>query len=250
MIEEQEKKAKSLGNVMNLKLDLTDPIKMNFDMQTLKEVTLLVGQNGSGKTMINKIVFFASFVTVIDLAVRNGQTPPEFAPFAELGKFAQYVFDNTFTEPTEFSGKITVHFENGSLTCDIEKGSLSKVMTTYDQDVTEGTYPKYMSATTRLFSSMEAILAMSDTMQDDVLKYYKLYDIMHCVRMRHFAQNISTLDEDLVHQFKEDYDFDVVALKYDKGKFLYTDSKGVTKLATTLGAGHQSILNMFVGVRA
>lgn len=252
MIEEQEKKVKSLGNVMNLNLELTEPTQIHIDSMDLNSLNLLVGQNGSGKTMINKVIFLASFVTVIDLALRNGETPPEFAPFAELDKFAQYVFDNTFTEPTELSGKVVVHFENGSFTCDVEKGNLSRIIAAYDQDITEGTYPKYMSTVTRLFSSMEAILAMSDKMPDDVLKYYKLYDIMHCVRMRHFAKNISTLDEDWIKIFKEGHDFDVVALKYDdvQGKFLYVDSKGVTRLVTTLGAGHQSILNMFIGVRA
>ena len=47
--------------------------------------------------------------------------------------------------------------------------------------------------------------------------------------------------------FKESYDLDVISLQYDDEKtdISYTDSKNITKSTTTLGAGHQSVLNMF-----
>lgn len=243
------KNKKSLGQARNIRFELTEPMKITIDNMDLNSITLLVGQNGSGKTLINKLVFFASLATLYDLAYRNNPIVMQIVDESQTG--VQFIFDNTFMDPQEFSGHITVHFENGTFECDVEKGILDKVITSYDQGVTEGSYPKYMSTNTRLFQQMEAILIMDKMLPDSgVLKHYKLFDLMHCHRMRDFAVNVSTLNDDLQKTLKEHYDTDVVSVHYDENncQFSFTDSTGKTKLASSYAAGNQAIVNMMLGV--
>ena len=208
-------------------------------------MNILIGQNGSGKSLINKLIFFASIYTVTELQFKSMGKIDEFSRI----HLDQQFFDGTFDYPEEFTGHLEVHFENGSLKCDIDQGILSKLITTYDKDVTSGVYPKYLSTTTRLFTSIEAILALSKHVSEEIiLKRYRLYDIMHCNGLKHFAINVCHLPEDMVKTLKEHYDFDIVSLTYNEEecKFYYSNSEGVKKAVSTLGNGHQSILNMFV----
>lgn len=249
-----EKKQKSLGHVMNVKVKLTSPIETNIDNLDLNSLTMMAGSNGSGKTMINKIVYFSSLCTLIDLAEKHqeglGELDFGLQTFTER---VQFIFNNVFTDPVELSGDITAHFENGTFSCNIFLGKVSKIVTDYDEDVTSGTYPKYMSTNTRLFTAVESILLMDKTLPGTkILDHCKLYDLFHCHVLRNFALNVKNLPEDLITTFKEGYDFDIVSLTYDEEKclFYYNDSTGKTRKVSSLGAGHQSIINMFIGTRA
>jgi hypothetical protein len=61
----EEEVKKSLGNIANIKLGLTEPMNMNFSLETLRNLTPMCGKNGSGKTMVNKLIFFSSMVTLL-----------------------------------------------------------------------------------------------------------------------------------------------------------------------------------------
>ena len=238
---------KDLGNVKNAKFELIKPMKMNVESMDFNSLTLMVGANGSGKTMINKLVYFASMVTFLDVSKLKVLEVQKTFDFTQV---AQYIFENTFSSPEELEGSITAHFVNGTFTCEVKDGILSKIQTSYDANVKTASYPKYMSTSTRLFSQVESILAMSKGMGEEAtLKHYRIYDLLHCEGLKNFALNRSSIDEQIVEQFKNNYDFDVVKLTFNesKGQFYYTDSKDKTRLVSSLGAGHQSILNMFVG---
>ena len=247
---------KSLGHAMNVRFELESPIKMTIDSMDLGSIVLMVGKNGTGKTLINKLVFFTTFVTFLELTEKsNPALAKAFERDARLSSNmdrATYLFQNTFSDPKEFTGHIVTHFENGSLECDVKEGEICNLMTSYDANVTDGTYPKYMSISTRLFSQMEAILMMDKMLPNEgVLVHYRLYDVMHCHRIRQFAQEVSTISEDLVKLLKEGYDTDIVSLSYDENncQFSFVDSTGKQRLVSSLGAGHQSIINIMLGVR-
>lgn len=252
----ENKETKLLGQVRNIKINLSEPMKISIDSMDMRQVTLLVGQNGSGKTMINKFIFFGSMCTFLDLAYKNN---PEVAKafsvipdIEDFNKIAQYFFKHTFSYPEELSGELVVYFENGTFSCNMDKGEISKIFTSYDKGVNEGICPKYMSTVTRLFTSVEAILAMDKVMPvDGVLEHYKLYDLMHCYHLKQFATTISILSDDLIELLKDHYELDVVKLTYDDKscKFFYTNSENETRPVSALGAGHQSILNMMIGAR-
>ena len=233
--------------------NLTEPFLKNLTLEEVKAITIIVGKNGTGKTFINKIIFFSSLYVLMDLSKDHQPEIKRALESQDLDNssaIAQYIFNNTFQEPQEISGTLDVFFEYGTFSCVIEKGEISKVTTSYDKGVTEAIYPKYMSTTTRLFTSMELILALDKSLPNDgVLAHCKLYDLMHCKRIQQFAIEISTIDEDLQKTLLEEYDTDIVKLTFDEksGKFYSTDSKGITHAIGAMGNGHQSIIGMMIG---
>lgn len=239
---------KNIGHVKNIKCLLTEPIKLTIDSMDMNSLTLLVGQNGSGKTLINKITYFGTlmvFIKVHNISSLLSTTISGFKPLM------QYIFENTFSNPEELSGDIVVNFEYGTFKCRIEKG----IITTYEIDidpvVTQATSPKYLSTATRLFTSMESILLLYKLLPEgEIFKHCRFYDLMHCLSMREFALNKSVVDEKTVKTLKESYDTDITSLHYDEAtcKFSYVDSNNSTRLMSSLGAGHQSIINMMVAL--
>lgn len=250
-----EERKKSIGNVVNLQCELTTPMKLTLDSMDLKSVNILCGKNGSGKTMINKIVFFSTFATLIDLTEKNQPNVIEMF-FKSLDvnntlELVQFVFDNTFVDPKEINAHLIVNFENGTFECDIINGEVNDLKMSYDQGVTEGSYPRYMSTSTRLFSQMESILLIQKTLGDkEVLKHCQLYDLMHCNTMMNFALQVSDVRKEVREILKENYDCDIVSLHYDEenSKFFLIDSESKKKMLSSFSAGHQSIINMFITV--
>ena len=240
----------ALGQACNIECELDQPLKMHLSTMELKSLSLMCGKNGSGKTMINKIIYFASMFTFIDLGKYSGM-------FADLGytgetgeDLCQFIFDHTFINPEEISGKMTVFFENGTFSCRIEEGKVKELIATYNADVKEGTYPRYMSTATRLFTAMEPILTLFKVLpKGDILKHCMLFDLFHCLAIQNFAMTVKDLSAGLTEKLKED-GLDIASLLYDEtsGKFSYVDSQNNTRPVGSLSNGHQSLLNIYLAV--
>ena len=241
---------KTIGQICEVTCELDQPIKMHLSSIEINSLSLLCGKNGSGKTMINKIVYLASMCTFVDLNKCAGM-------FAELGytgetgkEMCQFIFDYVFINPEEISGKMTVFFENGTFSCRVIEGVIDEVIMTYGDEVVEGTYPKYMSTITRLFTSMESILLMFKVLpKGEILKHCMIFDLLHCLAIQNFAMSVKNLSPGLVEKLKGD-GLDIVSLVFNEEtcKFSYVDSQNNTRPVASLGNGHQSLLNMYLAV--
>lgn len=240
---------KTLGHVKNAEFSLEEPINVKIGSMNFNSLTLLVGTNGTGKTLLNKVIYFATFYAALEFALKDNVAHLK-EHVSELEKYnPQFLFDHIFEDPKEFTGNITVHFENGSFYCNVKEGIISNARLEYDSYVNASSFPRYLSSTARLFTNVETILKAFKIDNDQVLEEYKLYDVMHAKYLEKYALLTSNFSDNLIKTFKESYEFDCVKLTYDEAshKFYYTDSKGVTRKVTSLGAGHQAIINMFVG---
>lgn len=233
-----------LGGVRNISFNLTSPMKMVLGSMDVNSINLFCGANGSGKTFLNKVIYFVSMMAFMRVTRKFGHIPA----ISKRGKI-QYLFDNIFTNPSEISGVLMAEFENGKFECYVTEGIVTSGKLVCNPDVKSASYPKYMSTTTRTFSAMEMVLALDKMMPNaGVLNHYKLYDLLQCHLVRDFALTKSVLDLELRELLKSSYDMDVISVEYDENecKFSVTDSAGKKRLASSLSAGHQSLLNIML----
>lgn len=235
---------KALGNIIKVECDLSKPTNIQINTFTPNSLTILVGQNGTGKTFLNKVIYFASFVAYVRIsnsfAFIKGDTEKEKI---------QFVFDHTFTSPKELSGFIKVQFENGSFQLRIDEGNIYNGLFTCDDEVNSASNPKYMSTETRLFTNIEKILRLNKALDNDgVLEYYKIYDFFHCYNLYIFAKFIKLLPTELSNVLKESYEIDLVELDYNDEtcEFFGKSSTGDISRLNSLSSGYQSLINMHI----
>ena len=153
-------------------------MKMDFDME-YQAIALLVGMNGSGKSLILKINWVVSTImaTLINGKKMGHRLDPK--------ETAQYVMDGTFSNQN-FHGDITAYFENGTLEMSIDDGIVT--MAGYDAGgVEEVPTPIFMSTQTRTFDQIDMYLQMEKNLtREQLLDSYPLYDMVFIERMKVF----------------------------------------------------------------
>lgn len=234
----------SLGGVTHIKCDITSPKSFTIDSMDMNSINIIVGQNDSGKSFLNKMIYFASLTAYMNLTGALKEVKAD----SNKDKI-QYLFNGIFVNPEELSGYIIAKFEHGTFECHFKDGEIGTGLVNYDSGVVDASYPKYMSTSTRLFSQIESILAMENYMSEsDILKKYRLFDLLHCHAMKEFALKTKVIGDTLSKLLKESYDVDVKEIGYDETEltFNYTTSTGKVRPVSSLGAGHQSLLNMMI----
>lgn len=250
---------KTLGTTTSLNLNITKPVEFKDMTLETNMLTLLVGMNGTGKTLIMKFVWLVNtHINMLLSSIAHG------IPFDEIVN-AQFLLDNTFTD-NNITGIIKVAFQYGDV-CSIEaeEGRVTAVKTSVDDEVVPGGVPVFMSKETRLFSDIvqyiktKKILGLSSgmpTTESDMKKLLEMYRIYDIIYIEQFLMYIETrTSEALLHKFNEQMkkgfeQFDIeltdIRVDYTKSDILYSDDKHTDRSVTSLGAGHQSVLNMFL----
>lgn len=238
-------KNKNTGNIRQLKIHITDPIKMEMDIE-MNKLSVFVGANGTGKTFI-LINTFA--ISSIAQAIVLHKFPP-----STLSLVAQYIYDNCFTDQN-INGTISAEFENGpAISIEFDKGKVKNL--TYDafDDVEQPIRVVFMSSQFRTFNAISGYLQMrkmiyrgdQEQYMKEALDMYKLYDVMVIEGL--IAKMPLMLDKTMLDLFKS-YDITEeitgVSVDLDKCDFYTVGPKG-NKYMCTYGSGHQSVFNMFL----
>ena len=218
------------------------------------KINIYVGQNGTGKTVLLKLAWFGTYITSNKILEERG-----FLPQNSIQEdFVNHTISKVFEE-VDFNGKMVFNFENNLTTTLIfEKGICIDI--TYSNLTKENkvTNILFMSKELRLFTELVRYLKlrkrvngteriMSPTAFEEILDDYKIYDAL---AVEHLLQNLPLeFSETISKVLVENYDFKKnptrLQVDLETCSFLLEYSDNTIENVLRLGAGHQSILNMF-----
>lgn len=244
---------KSLGKIKHISLDLSEPLPFKELEMPLNSLTLLIGQNGVGKSFINVVIFIFSVLVNIDImkqAISN----------AIIDDIFSKCFDNKVV------GTLKAEYVSG-VKIEIITGEDGKVISHSIIGTTDilPTLPLYLSSNFRLFSSIKGYLLARKFASgnseleklETISSAFKLYDIMMIERLikncpfKFTPELIDSLEAiteskgettDVFSNIKSiDVDLEVC-------DFILTYNDETKKSAAALGNGHQAVLNMFLNI--
>jgi len=248
-------KKKLLSNLRILESDiLGSPMKIE-----MKNLSLFVGQNGSGKTIVLIQTWIINYITATYIASPQS--------LSALTQGLQFIMDHSF-DINDFTGKIRGEFDELDVEFTLDKGKVDNLLFTCKgcdiKDLESPGMPVYMSTNTRLFSDvikylkMKKLMGLADikTFNDSDLKklceVYKIYDIMFIERMMArigdpFFKILDMAQEklkemtgkDIKHVFYDDKTCEIHVTEVKNG---ISENYLITKLSN----GEQALINMHI----
>ena len=240
--------------LINLKCEIQELFGGSLIDIDFNKINIYVGQNGTGKTVLLKLAWFGTYITSNKILEERG-----FLPQNSIQEdFVNHTISKVF-EDVDFNGKMVFNFENNLTTTLIfEKGICIDI--TYSNLTKENkvTNILFMSKELRLFTELVRYLKlrkrvngteriMSPDAFEEILNDYKIYDAL---AVEHLLQNLPLeFSEEVSKVLVENYDFKKnptrLEVDLETCNFLLEYSDNTTENVLKLGAGHQSILNMF-----
>ena len=240
--------------LINLKCEIQELFgggKIDIDFN---KINTYVGKNGTGKTVLLKLAWFGTYITSNKILEERG-----FLPQNSIQEdFVNHTISKVFDE-VDFNGKIVFTFENNLTTTLIfEKGICIDITFSNLTKENKVTNILFMSKELRLFTELVRYLKlrkrvngteriMSPDAFEEILNDYKIYDAL---AVEHLLQNLPLeFSEEVSKVLVENYDFKKnptrLEVNLETCSFLLEYSDNTTENVLKLGAGHQSILNMF-----
>ena len=240
--------------LINLKCEIQELFggsKIDIDFNKLN---IYVGQNGTGKTVLLKLAWFGTYITSNKILEERG-----FLPQNSIQEdFVNHTISKVFEE-VDFNGKMVFNFENNLTTTVIfEKGICIDITFSNLTKENKVTNILFMSKELRLFTELVRYLKlrkrvngteriMSPAAFEEILNDYKIYDAL---AVEHLLQNLPLEFSEMISKvLVENYDFKKnptrLEVNLETCSFLLEYSDNTIENVLKLGAGHQSILNMF-----
>ena len=240
--------------LINIKCEIQELFggsKIDIDFN---KINIYVGQNGTGKTVLLKLAWFGTYITSNKILEERG-----FLPQNSIQEdFVNHTISKVFEE-VDFNGKMVFNFENNLTTTVIfEKGICIDITFSNLTKENKVTNILFMSKELRLFTELVRYLKlrkrvngteriMSPDAFEEILNDYKIYDAL---AVEHLLQNLPLeFSEEVSKVLVENYDFKKnptrLEVDLETCSFLLEYSDNTTENVLKLGAGHQSILNMF-----
>lgn len=247
---------KTNGQIKDLRIDISEPMKMNHQNVTLNNLTLFLGANGSGKTfcLVNVYALSSIIAVIIDTSIQKILPSPK--------QIAQYFYDNCFTDQN-ITGTIGATYTSGA-TIDVtfDKGKVVDISYNID-GLNAATPTRFMSKNLRTFDAIQQylkirklVMQVNNTaggpLMEKMLEHYKMYDVTYIEGL--LMKMPVFVEQDMKDAFKKfDIEEDIISFAFDNDKndfyAVIQESDGTTrnKYLTTYGAGHQSMINMMLG---
>lgn len=244
-----------------VKLNLTNPnMRATIDY---KELSIMCGKNGIGKSFSNKLTWVNVFV--MNLFLIEETMGVKLNENFTREETLQFVLDSTFEEP-DFTGTIKYYSTDKIMDVPyfiieytLTDGKVSNLVVDHPENPKPSGLPVYMSKETRQFAYIDRYVVMKDLLNVDlqtfeglekIIEHFRIYDVF---AMETLLQKLPKMPEVLkTVKSSSDMldDLDIASIEYstEKKALCYTDSHGALKKVTTLGDGHQAILIMMIGV--
>ena len=229
-----------------MRIHLTEPLKMDFDME-LNKLMLLVGHNGTGKSLVLKLNWVLSFIVCTEIEGKTHAAALKL-PVPPIKELTQYTFDKSF-DNQNFDGTVGAEFENGTCSVVLEKGKVKDVMIFTEAE--EAPIPVFMSTSTRTFEDIHRFLAMEKIVgQQKVLDHYKLYDVLLIQKLKKSCETGIPVTAKIEARLKT---FDLhtknfESFRYDPEQNIFLakikDSNEIN--LATLSKGEQAIISMLL----
>jgi predicted ATP-binding protein involved in virulence len=246
----------SLGHLNTITIELNQPFKLNIPEMQHRELMVLIGKNGTGKTFVLKLVWVVTMQLYMKLIAKKIGVP--YNDKENL----QFLMDHSFTD-NNMDGKLKFMYGVGDIiNITMENGKVADVTYLLDENLTEGTMPIFMSKETRLFSDIVRYLKFRKTLGIDpgvlneadtlkLLELYRIYDIMY---MEQLLQNIEQnttpklieLFNKHMHGFDEHFILETLRVDYKAGMIYIKQKDKPEEHIDKLGAGHQSLVNVIL----
>ena len=241
------KPSTTIGNISLLDIDIRKPLEFKFN-DHMKNLTILVGANGTGKSLMMKIVW--ALVYTANIYIVNGRK--------QLEEVAQTIMDLTLRDH-EMTGTLRAHFEgNPVLALGWDEGKCISGRCDYTENITEFQSPVYMGSSLRTFQAIDYYLGMRKEVEayskeEFIEKLCKSYCLPEVITMERMVTNMpKKLSKELLEKletFSITKDFlwpkgaDIIGL--DAGGFFITNGKDKNYLSR-FGSGAQAIINMMI----
>jgi len=234
-----------LGSVKTISLNLSSPIAFKAVEMNVNALTMLTGKNGVGKSFINVMVY--AVTSVINFRIFDNEHDSKLV----CDEIFSHCFDNFIV------GEIKFTYSSGaSVEIELDETGKCSFIQFNAIDNLIPTKVIYMSSQFRLFTGIKMYLQIRKSFggsnEEKIMKLsemFKLYDIQTIEGLvanmpykfdEKILSSLNTIsDNDDV--FKNMAEINVDLLDCD---FNITMKDGSIKSATSLGAGHQAILNM------
>ncbi len=241
---------KTLGNIVSMDCTINN---MKIEHMEFREIMLLIGANGTGKTFILILSWIAG--TAVNMYLMSKDRSATI-------HMIQLLFDKSF-DNQDFSGECTAYFEGCSIFFKMDAGKVIDFSVTNQAGVEAGSPPQFMSKNSRLYSDVVRYmkirnkigLAFPMTEQDgakylELLDLYKIYDVMFFDRLIMRTMSGHRLDNITRTTTKNTIGRDIVSIHSDITipDMLYELEDGSKKSLTTLSAGEQAWINMTTSV--
>lgn len=232
--------------IKDINLNITQPIKLQGCVLENRNITILVGPNGSGKTLILILQWIASTFLGVYAKTRGPGEPKALDIAAPLFKHS---FDNCDIDGTiavTISDDTTVYFDlSNGIPVHADVSNELKA----DANIPAAVF---MSKNIRLFDQIKIYLKMrkmligsgpmTDTAMNSLLDAFKIFDMAHIEML--IAKGIMNIPD--ISQFIESDNLPVkLEVDFEECDFIVTKQDGSKKYASTYSAGEQAIIHIF-----
>ena len=240
--------------LINIKCEIQELFggsKIDIDFN---KINIYVGQNGTGKTVLLKLAWFGTYITSNKILEERGLIPQNSIQEDFINHTITKVFDEV-----DFNGRMIFTFEDDLITTMVfEKGICIDVTFSNLTEKSKVINILFISKELRLFTELVRYLKLrkringinkiiSPTAFEEILEDYKIYDALVAEKLI----NVLPLDfpEEFGKMLVDNYDFKStptrLSVDLEACSFLLEYSDNTVENVLRLGAGHQSILNMF-----
>lgn len=235
---------KDLGHLKSIAINIDKPIKMEIPDMEFRSLMIIVGENGSGKSLVLKINWAVATIisTVVNAKVMGVPV--------DSTTIAQHIMDNTFTDQN-FNGEIIANFDNGIIELVINEGKVERAGIETHPLVKQVSTPIFMSTDMRTFDQIKTYFKMQGILGSDekMLEMYRLYDIVYVKMLEQKLKggwNCTDAFKSSINGFAgmEKYTYDSFHIEDGDVKLMNED--GEVRSMTTFSKGEQSLINMIL----
>lgn len=253
-------------------LKIEKPVQMDLSNMNEKDLIIVVGLNGSGKTLYQKFIWMTQMIMsivsksqIIKEEMKKENIPEDQIPdmLSDPEKTAQTVFDKTIIDPHEFTLEAEYESDQYSFKYTVTDGKFEiQKMEIKDPNISA---PVYLTVASRNFDNINRLLKMQSKLgqtSDDLLEFFNFIDystMNHLIEvMKEFSKERKKSLRKTFESFagmkgvmQNDASFREM-LKFIPDHFIFEndeiflDFDGTRKRASTLSLGEQSMLIMML----
>lgn len=235
-------------NNITINLEFNKETKFNFENIEFNKICLLIGANGTGKTIILVLQWILNMIKYVYLVDND---------INKLKAHLQYLLKGSFTD-FEATGHIVSEDDNFYIDFRVNKGILVEFNIKLKKQIDISRVPLFLSKNTRTLDQIMQFHLLTKTLGvefslegdekafDKLSSLYKIYDIIYMqLTITKFKQGL-IFQQNIIESLKN-FNLDIIEIYLDdKDKLLYKNSKNEIKPALSLSAGEQSILTMTI----